>query len=87
MKFYRNKLYSFSDVAKRIGIKEADISAAVKYDVIKLDDVVDRFFIRGKDIPEIARRWKEQQTKLEEKRNNGGYKVPEVTMLRMDRGE
>ena len=55
--------------------------------MIKLDDVVDRFFIRGKDIPEIARRWKEQQTKLEEKRNNGGYKVPEVTMLRMDRGE
>ena len=90
MKIYRNKLYSFSDAAKRIGIKEADISAAVKYDVIKLDEVVDRFFIRGKDIPGIARKWKEQQSRLNEKKNNGGVKQLKrtpVTILRMDRGD
>jgi len=89
MKIYRNKLYSFPDAAKRVGIKESDIAAAIKYDVIKLEKVVDRFFIRGKDLPEIARRWKEQQAKLTEKKNNGGgkpIKNTKVTALRMDWG-
>ena len=90
MKIYRNKLYSFPDAAKRVGIKESDIAAAIKNNIIKMNQVVDRFFIRGKDIPGIARKWKEQQTRLNEKKNNGGVKQLErtpVTILRMDRGD
>ena len=89
MKIYRNKLYSFPDAAKRAGVKEADITAAIKNNIIKMNQVVDRFFIRGKDLPEIARRWKEQQAKLTEKKNNGGgkpIKNTKVTALRMDWG-